>query len=238
MPNRRRARCGNSPTRSRTKTRSRRPTSSPPKKSDRCTARSRAPNTKRPELQLVQTAGAPLAGVDFDVQDLKLSTESLADGFAKVTVDQGTFTASTHKAQFSALMQKVLRASHDNSTSAELDRARGGTRVADLRRRGAHRRQVVRECGLHRARVHPGVQPPARGRLRFRGTRGCDSRRGDAGRRGAGLDAGVATVGLDEAVLDGSARRAAGVRLPRRAHRAHPPQSREARRRRRSRSTR
>jgi hypothetical protein len=73
------------------------------------------------ELQLVQTAGAPLAGVDFDVHGLQLSTQSLADGFAKVTVDQGTFTASTHKAQFSALMQKALRASHDNSTSAELN---------------------------------------------------------------------------------------------------------------------
>jgi hypothetical protein len=76
---------------------------------------------KAAELQLVQTAGAPLAGVDFDVQGLQLSTQSLADGFAKVTVDRGTFTASTHKAQFSALMQKALRASHDNSTSAELD---------------------------------------------------------------------------------------------------------------------
>jgi hypothetical protein len=81
---------------------------------------------KAAELQLVQAAGAPLAGVDFDVQGLQLSTESLADGFAKVTVDQGTFSASTHKAQFSALMQKALRASHDNTTSAELDKlARG-----------------------------------------------------------------------------------------------------------------
>jgi hypothetical protein len=81
---------------------------------------------KASELQLVQTAGAPLAGVDFDVQGLKLSTESLADGFAKVTVDQGTFTASTHKAQFSALMQKALHASHDNSTSANLNKLATG----------------------------------------------------------------------------------------------------------------
>jgi hypothetical protein len=81
---------------------------------------------KAAELRLVQAAGAPLAGVDFDVQGLKLSTESLADGFAKVTVDQGAFTASTHKAQFSALMQKVLRASHDNSTSANLDKLASG----------------------------------------------------------------------------------------------------------------
>ncbi len=76
---------------------------------------------KAAELRLVQEAGAPLAGVDFNVDGLKLSTVNLADGFAKVTVDQGTFTASTHKAEFSPLMQKVLRASGDNSTRADLD---------------------------------------------------------------------------------------------------------------------
>jgi hypothetical protein len=75
---------------------------------------------KAQELQLVQTAGAPLAGVDFNVDGLKLSTESLGDGYAKVTVDAGTFTASTQKAKFSALMQKVLRNTDDNSAQSDL----------------------------------------------------------------------------------------------------------------------
>lgn len=75
---------------------------------------------KAAELQLVQTAGAPLAGVNFDVTGLKLSTQSLADGYAKVVVEGGTFSASTRKAQFSPLMQKALRNSHDNSSSADL----------------------------------------------------------------------------------------------------------------------
>jgi hypothetical protein len=75
---------------------------------------------KAQELQLVQTAGAPLAGVDFNVDGLKLATESLGDGYAKVTIDAGTFSASTHKKQFSALMQKVLRNSQDNSSQSDL----------------------------------------------------------------------------------------------------------------------
>jgi hypothetical protein len=77
---------------------------------------------KARELQLVQTASAPLTGVDFNISGLKLSTQSLGDGYAKVTVDGGSFTASTHKAQFSALMQKVLRDTHDNSSQTDLAR--------------------------------------------------------------------------------------------------------------------
>jgi len=75
---------------------------------------------KAKELELVQTAGAPLAGVDFDIEGLHLSTQTLGDGYAKVTVDTGTFTASTHKAQFSALMQKALHGSKDNTARSDL----------------------------------------------------------------------------------------------------------------------
>ena len=75
---------------------------------------------KAAELQLVKVAGSPLAGVDFNVDGLKLSTQSLGNGYAKVTVDSGAFTASAHKAQFSPLMQKVLRNSHDNSVNTDL----------------------------------------------------------------------------------------------------------------------
>ena len=95
---------------------------------------------KARELQLVQTASAPLAGVDFNVDGLKLSTQTLGDGYAKVTVDAGSFTASTHKAQFSALMQKVLRDSHDNSSQTDLARLASSqnlpTFVVTVRRNG------------------------------------------------------------------------------------------------------
>jgi len=72
------------------------------------------------ELSLVQDASAPLAGVDFSVSNLSLSTETLGDGVAKVTVDNGTLTASTKKANFSPVMQQVLRDSHDNSRTVDL----------------------------------------------------------------------------------------------------------------------
>ena len=75
---------------------------------------------KAKELELVQTAGAPLAGVDFDVSGLKLSTQSLGNGYEKVTVDSGTFSASTHKSQFSPLMQQILRTSDDKSAHSDL----------------------------------------------------------------------------------------------------------------------
>lgn len=75
---------------------------------------------KASDLQLVQNASAPLAGVDFNVDGLDLSTQSLGDGYAKVTIDAGTLATSTHKARFSALMQKVLRESSDNSSQTDL----------------------------------------------------------------------------------------------------------------------
>jgi hypothetical protein len=75
---------------------------------------------KAAELQLVETAGAPLAGVDFNVTGLDLSSQSLGDGVAKVTIDAGTFTASTHKAQFSPLLQKALRNSNENTAQSDL----------------------------------------------------------------------------------------------------------------------
>ncbi|HET9729136.1 MAG TPA: hypothetical protein VFR41_06925, partial [Acidimicrobiia bacterium] len=75
---------------------------------------------KAQELSLVQTASAPLAGVDLNVNDLKLSTENLADGYAKVTVDGGSLSASTTKSKFSALLQKALNDYQDNSASVDL----------------------------------------------------------------------------------------------------------------------
>jgi hypothetical protein len=79
--------------------------------------------TKRAqELTLVQNASAPLSGVDLSVDDLNLSTQSLADGYAKVIVNAGTISARTDKAQFSPLMQHVLRNSDEKSASTDLSR--------------------------------------------------------------------------------------------------------------------
>ena len=84
---------------------------------------------KAAELQLVQTAGAPLSGIDFNVSGLKLSTQSLGNGYSKVTVEGGTFSASTHKAKFSPLMQKALRNTDDNSSQADLSQLAGTHRL-------------------------------------------------------------------------------------------------------------
>lgn len=91
------------------------------------------------ELKLVETAGAPLAGVDFDVAGLDLSSESLGDGVSKVTITNGEFRASTHKAQFSPLMQKALHGSKDNSAEKNLATLTGPDRptfVVTVRRNG------------------------------------------------------------------------------------------------------
>ena len=75
---------------------------------------------KAKELELVDAASAPLTGVDFSVDNLSLTTTNLGDGYAKVTVDGGSLSASTSKAKFSALMQKVLRNGGNNSTQVDL----------------------------------------------------------------------------------------------------------------------
>jgi hypothetical protein len=81
---------------------------------------------KAQELSLVQTASAPLSGLDLSVDDLSLSTTTLADGYAKVTINGGTFKATTEKAKFSALMQKVLHNYTDNSTELDLTNIASG----------------------------------------------------------------------------------------------------------------
>jgi hypothetical protein len=81
-----------------------------------------AAETKAAELRLVEAASAPLSGVDFSVDDVRLTTTPLGDGFAKVTIEGGTLSASTQKSKFSPLMQKVLRDTEDNSASVDLAR--------------------------------------------------------------------------------------------------------------------
>jgi hypothetical protein len=79
-----------------------------------------AAEAKAKELSLVDDASAPLAGLDLSVDHLSLSTQSLGDGLAKVTVNDGSLTASTHRAKFSPVMQKVLHDSQDNTASVDL----------------------------------------------------------------------------------------------------------------------
>ena len=69
------------------------------------------------ELQLARTAAAPLAGLDLSVDNLDLTTETLADGYVKVTVTSGDLSASTEKDKFSPIMQRVLRDSDDDDSS-------------------------------------------------------------------------------------------------------------------------
>jgi hypothetical protein len=75
---------------------------------------------KAKELALVDAASAPLTGIDFSVDNLSLTTTNLGDGYAKVTVDRGSLSATTSREKFSALMQKVLREGGDNSAQVDL----------------------------------------------------------------------------------------------------------------------
>ncbi len=179
---------------------------------------------KAAELKLVQTAGAPLTGIDFQVTGLQLSTQSLGSGYAKVTVDEGTFSASTHKPQFSPLMQKVLRNTRDNSAHADLAKLAENmdlpTFVVAVRDGG---RWYVSAAYTVLEYIREANQLPA---ADFGSGDACnlDAGRGDARCRRAGIDASAATVRLDEAHLDGSSARVAGVRLPGGVARAGRPQ--------------
>ncbi len=94
---------------------------------------------KAQELKLADDAAAPLTGLDLSVDGLSLSTETLAPGYAKVTVDGGTISARTHKGQFSPLVQKALRDTNDGSAHANLARGPEGglpTFVMTVQREG------------------------------------------------------------------------------------------------------
>ena len=61
------------------------------------------------ELKLAGPASASLAGVDFNVENLVSSRRrTLADGFAKVTVGPGEFSASTHEGEVAAHADRRL----------------------------------------------------------------------------------------------------------------------------------
>ena len=77
------------------------------------------------DLKIVDEASKPLAGVDLSVDHLELSTEPLADGYAKVVITSGELNASTHKAQLSALLQQAMRNGDDGSSQADLAKLTG-----------------------------------------------------------------------------------------------------------------
>ena len=74
------------------------------------------------ELRIVDEASKPLEGVDLSVDHLELRTEPLADGYAKVIITSGEFSASTHRAQLSALLQKAQRNGTDAQNHADLSK--------------------------------------------------------------------------------------------------------------------
>ena len=75
------------------------------------------------ELDLVETASAPLAGVDLDIHDLDLATEELAPGYAKVTILDGELTTETDSSAYSDLLRRAGAAD-----------VSGGLGAAELRR--------------------------------------------------------------------------------------------------------
>jgi hypothetical protein len=82
--------------------------------------------TKRAaDLRIVNEASKPLEGVNLAVNHLELKTEPLADGYAKVVITSGEFSAETHRAQVSPLLQKAWRDGQDGSTKTDLSRLTG-----------------------------------------------------------------------------------------------------------------
>jgi hypothetical protein len=72
------------------------------------------------ELELARSAAAPFAGLDLSVDGLSLSSETMADGYVKVTVSGGELTARTDAQQFSPVVQKALSRSSGNTANVNL----------------------------------------------------------------------------------------------------------------------
>jgi hypothetical protein len=69
-----------------------------------------AASLRAAEVELVNDAGAPFAGVDLDVTDLELSSVELAPGYAKVTLENGSIELGGDRSQLSARLQRVVPA--------------------------------------------------------------------------------------------------------------------------------
>ncbi len=64
---------------------------------------------KAAELHAVDATAAPLRGVDFSVDGLRLSSERLGDNVVKVTLQQGQLSARTERRLLSALRRRSCR---------------------------------------------------------------------------------------------------------------------------------
>lgn len=82
-----------------------------------------AAGARAAEMQLVESAGEPLAGLDLSVGPLELEAVPLAPGFAKVVV-QGEIESATVRDDFSPLIQQAgVESSQASITLAELSPA-------------------------------------------------------------------------------------------------------------------
>ncbi len=125
------------------------------------------------DLKIVDNASQPLAGVDLSVENLQLSSTPLADGYTKVTITGGTISAAAHRAALSQLLQQAMRSSDnpDPSGKVELARLAAESAPSDVRDDRATRRPLVREPGVHRARISaakPTTVPPPTSARRMR----------------------------------------------------------------------
>jgi len=67
-----------------------------------------AASRKAEELELVESAAVPLAGIDLSVEGLELDTEDMAPGFAKVYVRGGRITGAVDSSGVSALVRRAM----------------------------------------------------------------------------------------------------------------------------------
>jgi hypothetical protein len=79
-----------------------------------------AASKRAAELALVKQAGAPLSGLDFNVDDLTMTTEQLGENHAKVRIQGGAIRARTEHENFSPLVQRSLGEPSTNEGSIDL----------------------------------------------------------------------------------------------------------------------
>lgn len=79
-----------------------------------------AASKRAAELALVQQAGAPLSGLDFNVDDLTMTTEQFGENHAKVRIQGGAIRARTEHEKFSPLVQRSLGEPSTNEGSIDL----------------------------------------------------------------------------------------------------------------------
>ena len=78
-----------------------------------------AASKRAAELALVKQAGAPLSGLDFNVDDLTMTTEQFGENHAKVRIQGGAIRARTEHEKFSPLVQRSLGEPSTNEGSID-----------------------------------------------------------------------------------------------------------------------